>query len=208
MILTRTKYYAASDYMFGGALGGSTVQKARQNMNDDRDDKRRQGGFFPTVGGLAVGGAAGAGIGHAIEGGQYKNAKADFNKANNAHIDKQQALNKMSVNQRELEQQANDLRGFIEKNKANMDKFTDNDRMYDYHRKRLNENREELNSILDKADKIRREKSIGEAELEELAKNVESKSSAFKSASRRRKGLIGGIAGGGALIGGAIGYFN
>lgn len=34
MILTRTKYYAASDYMFGGALGGSTVQKARQNMDD------------------------------------------------------------------------------------------------------------------------------------------------------------------------------
>lgn len=43
MILTRTKYYAASDYMFGGALGGSTVQKARQNMDDRggmiREDK-------------------------------------------------------------------------------------------------------------------------------------------------------------------------
>lgn len=208
MIVYRTKYYAASDYMFGGALGGSTIQKARQNMNDDRDDKRRQGGFFPTVGGLAVGGAAGAGIGHAIEGGQYKNAKADFNKANNAHIDKQEALYNMSKKHRELEQQANDLKGSIEKNKANMNKFIDDDRMYDYHKKRYNENREELNTILDKADKIRREKSIGEAELEELAKNVESKKSALNSASRRRKGLIGGIAGGGALIGGAIGYFN
>ena len=153
MIVYRTRLYAASDYMFGGALGGSTVQKARQNMDDRGDDKRRQGGFFPTVGGLAVGGAAGYGIGHAIEGGQYKNAKAEFNKANNAHIDKQQALNKMSVNQRDLEQQANDLKGFIEKNKANRDKFIDNDRMYDYYKKRLNENREELNSILDKADK-------------------------------------------------------